>query len=182
MGTFGMEPSDANTWWDRTRGVDEATAVILGQYVEELDGRIRELDAQLKKERQQTFREKVRKAVRDGKHRLITGWVGEGSAPPISVVLTGAGQHLVQPMEVAGAFANEWGGALEAATKKGDHPPLRGGKGSACEPPCRLHGEELEPPPAPGRQHPPRGGQETDQEEGPGPGPLVRRTAPGPAR
>ena len=56
-----------------------------------------------------SFREKARKAVRESKGRLITGWVGEEAAPPISVVLTDTGEYVVQPMKVAEAFAREWG-------------------------------------------------------------------------
>ena len=81
----------------------------MGTYIAELDTRLREMEAQHRKDRMHAFRERVRKAAREGKHRLITGWVGEGAAPPISVVLTGAGQHVVQPMKVAAAFAGEWG-------------------------------------------------------------------------
>ena len=89
--------------------IDGASAETIGGYIRELDGRVAELAAQLAKDRVKTFRDKVQKAVRDAKDRLITGWVGEESAPPISVVLTAEGKHLVQPVQVAGAFAREWG-------------------------------------------------------------------------
>ena len=109
ISSYGMDPADADHWKARTVGIDGASREAIEAYIKELDARIAQMSRQLQKDRKQTFREKVRKAVRDGKHRLITGWVGEGASPPISVVLTEEGKHLVQPMEVAAAFAKEWG-------------------------------------------------------------------------
>ena len=120
---MGMDPEDAEVWKERTWGIGGATGPQLEAYVQELDGRIKALTGQLRKSRLQTFRERVRKAVREGKHRLVTGWVGEEAAPPISVVLTGAGQHLVQPMQVAEAFATEWGALWRPPPEEGRRSP-----------------------------------------------------------
>ena len=108
-GAWGMDEQDARTWLARTLGIDGASADSIREYVRELDARAAVLAAQLSRDRVKAFREKVQKAVRDAKDRLITGWVGKEAAPPISVVLTAEGKHLVQPMVVADAFAREWG-------------------------------------------------------------------------
>ena len=108
-GAWGMDEPDAQTWGARTLGIDGASAEVIAGYIRDLEARSTELARTQSKERTKAFRDKVQKAVRDAKDRLITGWVGEEAAPPISVVLTAEGQHLVQPIQVAGAFANEWG-------------------------------------------------------------------------
>ena len=103
MGTLGMEDGDADRWKDRTRGIHGVSEAALELYVQELDGRIKEMSAQLAKGRLASFREKVRKAVRDGKHRLMTGWVGEGAPPDLG------GPHGGGP---APGAANAGGGSL----------------------------------------------------------------------
>ena len=104
-----IEDGDAQHWKPRTLGIDGASVESIRSYIAELDARAAAMSAQLAKDRLAAFRDKVRKAVREAKDRLITGWVGEESSPPISVVQTAQGQHLVQPTEVAAAFAKEWG-------------------------------------------------------------------------
>ena len=51
LGTYGMEPGDADHWKARTREIDGATKQSIVAYIEELDARVRELDGQLRKER-----------------------------------------------------------------------------------------------------------------------------------
>ena len=124
LGAYGMEPEDADRWRDRTLEVDSASGQELEAYIAELDVRLKDMEAQHRKDRLHAFRERVRKAVREGKHRLITGWVGEGSSPPISVVLTANGQQEVQPMRVAAAFAEEWGALWKPPPGEGRWPTL----------------------------------------------------------
>ena len=108
-GAWGMDDQDAQIWGPRTLGISGASAEVISMYIRDLETRSSELAAAQDKSRRKAFKEKVQKAVRDAKDRLITGWVGEESSPPISVVLTEDGQHLVQPLQVADAFAKEWG-------------------------------------------------------------------------
>ena len=113
-GAWGMEDQDAQIWGPRTLGISGASAEVIAMYIRDLETRGSELAAAQEKERKKAFKEKVQKAVRDAKDRLITGWVGEESSPPISVVMTAEGQHLVQPLQVADAFAKEWGASVGA--------------------------------------------------------------------
>ena len=82
-GTWGMEEQDAQTWGPRTLGISGASAEVIALYIRELETRSSELAAAQDKARRKAFREKVQKAVRDAKDRLITGWVGEESSPHI---------------------------------------------------------------------------------------------------
>ena len=129
-----MDEPDAQRWRARTLAIDSASADVIGAYIRELDGRVAELATQLAKDRVKSFKEKVQKAVRDAKDRLITGWVGEESAPPISVVLTAEGKHLVQPVQVAGAFADEWGKLWMPPPEGGGEAPMRKSEASSTRP------------------------------------------------
>ena len=81
-GIWGMDDSDHHVWGPRTLGIDGASAEVIGMYIRDLDARSSELASLQDKARTKAFREKVQKAVRDAKDRLITGWVGEESSPP----------------------------------------------------------------------------------------------------
>ena len=81
-GTWGMEEQDAQIWGPRTLGISGASPEVIALYIRDLDARNTELAAAQEKDRRKAFKEKVQKAVRDAKDRLITGWVGEESSPP----------------------------------------------------------------------------------------------------
>ena len=81
FGASGMEDGDAQHWRPRTLGIDGASAESIRTYIAELDARAVAMSAQLAKDRLAAFRDMVRKAVREAKGRLITGWVGKESAP-----------------------------------------------------------------------------------------------------
>ena len=60
--------------------------------------------ARLAQGRTTAWMERLRKAVEDGAPRVFTAWVANNAGPPLSVVVTKAGETLVQPCQVAGAL------------------------------------------------------------------------------